>query len=170
MNALLSFITLSALLISSHAVANRDFFKSSKHLGHQAMYQFLESSTEIEEGLKSDDLNIKSKALIACLIAWEHGDGIYGFETSSMFMEVWVSNPILMSSWFENNQTKKNRWFKSQPYIFIMLADWKGNKYAQELRDNIVKAIKSVTEPNYPQEKFFSEYIQVLNSLEIPEI
>jgi len=170
MKSFLSFITFLAILISSSAIADRNSFKSSNHLGHQAMYQFLETSLEIEEGLKSNDLNVKSKALIACLLAWEHSDGIYAFEIPSMFMEVWVSNPTLMSSWFETNETKKNRWFESQAYIFIMLADWKGNKYAQELRDNIVKAIESVKEPIYSQEKFFSGYIQVLNSLEFTKI
>lgn len=170
MKSFLCFIIFLFSLISSLAIADIGSFKSSNNLGHQAMYQFLESSIEIEEGLKSDDLNIKSKALIACLIAWEHGDGIYGFETSSMFMEVWVSNPALMSSWFESNETKRNRWFESQTYIFIMMSDWKGRKYALELRDSIVKALESIKDPSYNREKFISGYIQILNSLEFPEI
>lgn len=166
----LKILLLSSLLVSTNAIADRDFFKSSNHLGHQAMYQFIESNIEIEKGLKSDDLNIKSKALIACLIAWEFGDGIYGFETSSMFMEVWVSNPTLMSSWFETNETKASRWFEFQDYIFIMLADFKGKKYAKALRDDIIKAIELVKDPGYSQEKFFSKYIKVLNSIEFSQI
>lgn len=170
MKSLFNFIVIFFILISSSAIADRNSFKSSNDLGHQAMYQFIETSLEIEEGLKSNDLNVKSKALIACLLAWEHSDGIYAFEISSMFMEIWVSNPALMSSWFESNETKRNRWFESQSYIFIMLADWQGEKYALELRDNIVMALKSVKELSYNKERFISEYILVLSSLELPKM
>lgn len=170
MKLLFSFIALFPIIISNSAMADRNSFKSSNHLGHQAMYQFLEARMEIENGLKSNDLNIKSKALIACLLAWENSDGIYAFEVPAMFMEVWVSNPVLMSSWFESNETKRDRWFNSQSYIFIMLAHSKGRKFALELRDNIVKALESVKGSSYDKEKFISGYIKVLNLLEFPEI
>lgn len=170
MKSIFSFIALSSLLLSITAFADRDSFKASNHLGHQAMYQFLETSRDIEEGLKSNDLNVKSKALIACLVAWEHSDGIYGFETASMFIEVWATNPTLLSSWFETNDSKKHRWFRSQSYMFAMLADWKGYKYAKDLRHRIVGAIKAVGEPTYSQQKFFAEYLGVLESIDFSEM
>jgi len=166
MNKYLKFGLVPFLLVSNLSLASQEFFKTSNNLGHQAMFHFFNSSLEIEEGLKSKDINIQSKALIACLVAWEHADGINGIETSSMFMDIWVTNPKLLSTWFYGNSVKKERWFETQPFIFNGLSEIFGTGHAKDLRDNMIKTFKSLEDPGYGEEKFFKEYIQVLLKVE----
>lgn len=168
MQKFLGFIFLLSLFQFSQVAVSAPYLGQSKHLGLQAVYQYFDSKVEIEKGLKSKDLIVKSKAMISCLVAWEHADGVNGIETSYMLMPLWLTDAELLFTWFQSNQIKAKRWLSSQDYIFNGLSEIYGASYAKELRDNMIKKFSQM-ELKFYQAEFFEKYIAVLKKIEFYE-
>ncbi|MFT4907061.1 MAG: hypothetical protein ACI978_001136 [Oleispira sp.] len=167
MNKYLKLYLMTFLLASSSAMANWWDFEKSNDLGLQSVFTFFDSKSKIEKALKSKDLRTKSNALIVCLTAWEHADGSYGVEISSTFMDLWVTDPILLSTWFVNNPGRRDRWLENQDYIFNGLINVFGAKHVNSLKENMLLKFKSLESGSYNQDKFFEEYINILDKLKL---
>ena len=99
------------------------------------------------------------------ILAWDLADGVTGIETGDVLLVAWEQNPILVASWFDSKPQSRDRWLKSQDFLFNGLSETGSYEEAEKIRVNLI----AVLEKNEGSDsETIKSYLQVLSNLEVP--
>ena len=139
--------------------------ETSNRLHEQSLLMVLNNREILKSEIASESKTVESNALMKVLVAWELSDGANGVETGDILVEAWIHHPLLVSSWFDSKPNSRNRWLKSQDYLFNGFVETSSYKDIVELKSKLIASLKDV-EPGLS--KTCDWYLQVLLKLEVP--
>ena len=160
-----NYLILLLVLTSSAFSDYMEQLETSGRLHEQSLLTILNNRAALKSEIASENKEIASNALMKVLVAWELSDGANDIETGEILVEAWIYNPLLIASWFDSKPKSRNRWLRSQDYLFNGLVETGNYKEVVELKNKLIASLKGV-EPG--QSKTCDWYLQVISKLEVP--